>query len=125
MKRSVPSALLLLAATSFAATLAATLPLAATAFADAPQPADWPQWQSRLRDGMSAEQGLLKEWPADGPPLAWRVGDLGGGDSAPAVTQGRIFGMSIRGDEEVVWALSESDGKELWVKPLGPAVQQK
>jgi outer membrane protein assembly factor BamB len=33
--------------------------------------------------------------------------------------------MSNRGDEEVVWALSESDGKELWVRPLGPALQQQ
>ena len=28
--------------------------------------------------------------------------------------------MSNRGQEEVVWALSEKDGKEIWVKPLGP-----
>ncbi len=33
--------------------------------------------------------------------------------------------MSNRGDEEVVWALSESDGKELWVRPLGPAFEQQ
>jgi outer membrane protein assembly factor BamB len=33
--------------------------------------------------------------------------------------------MSNRGDEEVVWALSEKDGKELWVTPLGPPVPQR
>ena len=33
--------------------------------------------------------------------------------------------MSNRGDEEVVWALSESDGTEVWMRPLGPALQQQ
>jgi hypothetical protein len=32
--------------------------------------------------------------------------------------------MSNRGDDEVVWALSEKDGKELWATPLGQASQQ-
>ena len=32
--------------------------------------------------------------------------------------------MSNRGDDEVVWALSETDGKELWVTRLGPAFKQ-
>ena len=86
---------------------------------------DWPQWQGPNRDGKSADTGLLKEWPKDGPPLAWRVDKLGGGDSAPAIAAGRIFVMSNRGDDEVVWALSEKDGSEIWVTPLGPAFQQR
>ena len=32
--------------------------------------------------------------------------------------------MSNRGDDEVVWALSEADGKTLWVTRLGPAFRQ-
>jgi outer membrane protein assembly factor BamB len=87
--------------------------------------ADWPQWQGSDRNAISQERGLLKEWPKDGPPLAWKVKTLGGGDSAPSVASGRLFGMSNRGGDEVVWALSEKDGKELWVTRLGPAVQQR
>jgi len=87
--------------------------------------ADWPQWQGPNRDGKSADTGLLKEWPKEGPPLAWRVGKLGGGDSAPAIADGKIFIMSNRDDEEVVLALSEKDGSEIWVMPLGPAVEQR
>jgi outer membrane protein assembly factor BamB len=98
---------------------------AAASFGDVPKSIDWPQWQGRDRDGISREVGLLQEWLAAGPPLAWRVDGLGGGDSAPSIADGRMFGMSNRGDEEVVWALSESDGKELWVRPLGPALQQQ
>ena len=87
--------------------------------------ADWPQWQGPNRDGKSADTGLLKEWPSDGPPLGWKIDKLGGGDSAPAIADGRIFGMGNRGDDEIVWALSEKDGKELWVTRLGPALAQR
>jgi len=85
---------------------------------------DWPQWQGADRNGISKEKGLLKEWPKNGPPLAWRIGELGGGDSAPSIAAGRIFGMSNRGADEVVWALSEKDGKQIWSTRLGPAFQQ-
>jgi outer membrane protein assembly factor BamB len=85
---------------------------------------DWPQWQGPDRNAISKETGLLKEWPKEGVPLAWKLQGLGGGYSAPSIAAG-IFGMSNRGDDEVVWALSEKDGKELWVSRLGPAFQQK
>src|SRR5688572_2282598 len=29
---------------------------------------DWPQFRGPARDGVSKETGLLKQWPADGPP---------------------------------------------------------
>jgi alcohol dehydrogenase (cytochrome c) len=87
--------------------------------------ADWPQWQGPNRDGKSADTGLLKQWPENGPPLAWRIDKLGGGDGGPAIAAGRIFVMSNRGDKEVVWALSEKDGSETWATPLGPAFQQQ
>ncbi|MBP7951452.1 MAG: PQQ-binding-like beta-propeller repeat protein [Verrucomicrobiales bacterium] len=86
--------------------------------------ADWPQWQGPDRNAVSKEKGLLQEWAKDGPALAWKVTALGGGDSAPAIAAGRIYGMSHRGEDEVVWALSEKDGKEVWVSRLGPAFQQ-
>jgi outer membrane protein assembly factor BamB len=106
------------------------LPIAAVALATYVQvqvgrAADWPQWQGPDRNSISKETGLLQQWPEAGPPLAWRIDKLGGGDSAPSIADGRIFGMSNRGDEEVVWALAEADGKELWVKPIGSAYQQR
>jgi outer membrane protein assembly factor BamB len=82
---------------------------------------DWPQFRGPQRTGISKETGLLKEWPKDGPPLAWKVSGLGGGFSAPSVAGGRIFGMSYRGDDEVVWALDEKDGKEQWATTIAPA----
>ncbi|MCX8108897.1 MAG: PQQ-like beta-propeller repeat protein [Verrucomicrobiae bacterium] len=85
---------------------------------------DWPQWQGPNRDAISKETGLLKDWPKEGPPLAWKATALGGGYSCPSIAGGRVFGMSNRGDDEVVWALSEPDGKELWTTSIGPAFKQ-
>ncbi len=86
---------------------------------------DWPQWQGPERNAISKERGLLQEWPKEGPPLAWKITGLGGGDGGPSIAAGRIFGMSNRGDEEVVWALSGTDGKTVWVTRLGPAFKQQ
>jgi len=86
---------------------------------------DWPQWQGPDRNAISKETGLLKEWPKDGPPLAWKITGLGGGDSAPAIAAGRVYGMANRGQDEIVWALSEADGKSVWVSRLGPAFAQR
>jgi outer membrane protein assembly factor BamB len=97
----------------------------AIAFAGSPESFDWPQWQGPDRDAVSKEHGLLKEWTKDGPPLAWKINGLGGGYSAPSIAAGRIFGMSNRGDDETVWALSETDGKTLWVTRLGPPARQR
>jgi len=76
------------------------------------------------RNAIAKEHGLLKEWPKDGPPLGWKIKGLGGGYGGPSIAAGRIFGMSNRGEDEVVWALSEKDGKELWATRLGPAFKQ-
>jgi outer membrane protein assembly factor BamB len=97
----------------------------ALALAGSPGSFDWPQWQGPDRNAVSKESGLLKQWTEDGPPLAWKIKGLGGGYSGPSIAAGRIFGMSNRGDDEVVWALSETDGKTLWATRLGPAYQQR
>jgi hypothetical protein len=43
-------------------------------------PTDWSQWRGPNRDGVSAEAGLLKDWPADGPRLAWQIKGVGKGN---------------------------------------------
>src|SRR6185295_1062311 len=105
-------------------TLALALAVAAFAQRGLSGQFDWPQWQGPDRTAHSKETGLLKEWPKDGPPLAWKVKGLGGGDSMPSVAAGRIYGMSHRGSDEVVWALSEKDGKEVWAIRIALAQPQ-
>jgi outer membrane protein assembly factor BamB len=94
--------------------LFALFALTALAIAMPATAADWPQWQGPERTAMSKETGLLKSWPKDGPPLAWKVKGLGGGYTTPSIAQGKIFGMSYKGNDETVWALNEKDGKEIW-----------
>jgi outer membrane protein assembly factor BamB len=86
---------------------------------------DWPQWRGVHRDATSAETGLLKEWPKQGPPLAWKATGLGRGYSEVSVAGGRIFTMGERRDPNnakeatFVIALDEAKGKELWATRIG------
>jgi outer membrane protein assembly factor BamB len=82
---------------------------------------DWPQWQGPERTAISRETGLLKSWPKGGPPLAWKASNLGGGYSTPSIAAGQIYGMSFRGNDEVVWALDENTGKEIWSRRITAA----
>jgi outer membrane protein assembly factor BamB len=82
--------------------------------------ADWPQWRGPGRDGVSAETGLLKQWPKDGPKLLWRVNGIGEGYATPAVAGARIYLLANRGlDDEFVLALSVSDGRPVWTTRIG------
>lgn len=78
------------------------------------EPADWPQWRGPGRDGISAETGLLKQWPQGGPPLAWRATGAGEGYSSFAVANGRLFTLGARGNTEYVLAFDVSTGKRIW-----------
>ncbi len=90
------------------------------AAAPAPKTAgfDWPAFRGPNRDGVSKETGLLKEWPKEGPPVAWTVKGLGLGFGTPTVAKGMIFGMGTRDGKDGIWALAEADGKELWFTPF-------
>ena len=83
--------------------------------------ADWPQYGGPERNGTSREKGLLPERPMDGPPLFWKVTDLGKGYSPVSVVGSRVFTLAYRGDEEYVVALDIGTGKELWAVSLGIA----
>ena len=96
--------------------------LAANAADEKQVAAVWPQWRGPHRDGVSEEKGLLREWGANGPPLAWKVKGLGVGYSSVVIGDGRIFTMGKRGNEEFVIALeNKADGKELWATQVGKA----
>lgn len=81
----------------------------------------WPQWRGPNRDGISKETGLLKQWPADGPPLVWKTTGAGRGYSSFSVADGKLFTMGLRGDREFVVAFDIATGKEAWATPHGSA----
>jgi outer membrane protein assembly factor BamB len=86
---------------------------------------DWPQFRGPGRDGISSETGLLKQWPADGPHLLWKLEGLGRGYSTLAIVGGTFFTMGDRrahgGSEmQCVLAYDLAARKELWATPIGP-----
>ena len=80
----------------------------------APAGGEWPQWRGSNRDGISGESGLLKRWPAEGPPLVWKTSVAGQGYSSLSISEGRIFTQGARGDREFVIAIDVATGKLLW-----------
>jgi outer membrane protein assembly factor BamB len=80
---------------------------------------DWPQWRGPNRDATSPETGLLKQWPKEGPPLAWKAKRLGRAYSSVSVAGGRVFTMGDRQGAEYVIALDAATGKELWASRVG------
>ena len=82
---------------------------------------NWPQWRGPNRDGISPETGLLKEWPANGPPLAWKTSGAGAGYSSLAIANGRIYTLGLRGDREYVIAFDVATGKQVWATAHGGA----
>ena len=83
---------------------------------------DWPQFRGPHRDGKSAETGLLKEWPQDGPGLLWSVEGLGIGFSSVAVANGFVYttGMLDGGrvymfsGTGVMACFNARSGREIW-----------
>jgi len=94
--------------------------VALSAQTPSPSPStDWPQWRGPDRNGISKETGLLKQWPAGGPPRLWRISNLGAGYGSLATKGERIFLQMQVGRQSVVAALTRANGQFLWSKPLG------
>jgi len=83
--------------------------------------ADWPQWRGPSRSAISPETGLLRSWPAAGPPRAWSTSNLGAGFGSIAVSRDRIFVQGMRNSQSVVSALNRADGTLVWARPIGRA----
>ena len=93
--------------------LVASLPVAT-------QPAtEWFQWRGPNRDGISTETGLLKSWPQNGPPLAWKAAGAGTGYSSFSSSEGRLYTLGARANTEYVVALDHATGKKLWEQANG------
>ncbi len=81
---------------------------------------DWPQWRGPQRTGLSAETGLLKEWPAGGPRKVWSIQGLGEGYGAVAVRGDRLVVQGTTGGASVIFCLNRADGAKIWSTALGP-----
>lgn len=80
---------------------------------------NWSRWRGPTGDGLSAETGLLKTWPEDGPPLLWKSKGFGGGYASVAIANGRIFTMGKKDGQNCIVAAKLDDGTVLWTTPIG------
>jgi outer membrane protein assembly factor BamB len=83
------------------------------------QPGEWPAWRGPDRTGVGTETGLLRQWPAGGPKLLWKITGLGDGYSTPSVAGGRLYLLGTEGREEQILALDVKDGKRIWATKIG------
>ena len=81
---------------------------------------DWPGWRGPLRDGKSAETGLLDQWPEGGPERLWHASGIGTGFSSAAVADGTVY---ITGsiDGKCVITAFDLKGDPKWNATHGPA----
>ncbi|MFM9116719.1 MAG: PQQ-binding-like beta-propeller repeat protein, partial [Planctomycetota bacterium] len=79
----------------------------------------WSEFLGPQRDGVSAETGLLKKWPAGGVPEVWRVAG-GVGMSGIAVDSQRAVTLVQREERQWLLALDPRTGKTLWKTDLAP-----
>lgn len=75
--------------------------------------ADWPGWRGPNHDGKSPDTGLLTEWPEDGPPLVWKVDNIGAGYSSVAVSGGVVYATGNVGGALTIFAF-DLDGELKW-----------
>ena len=75
---------------------------------------DWPQYLGPNRNSTSAETGLLRTWPEEGPEVLWTV-PVGAGYGGPVVKDGRVY-LLDRDDEvgDTIRCFDLSSGEELW-----------
>jgi outer membrane protein assembly factor BamB len=76
------------------------------------------------RTGVSTETGLLSQWPAGGPKLAWKTTGLGMGFSTPSIADGVIYLMGTKDQTEYVIALEVAGGKRIWDLEVGKMGRQ-
>ena len=79
---------------------------------------EWSRWRGPNGDGVSAEKGLLTEWPNEGPPLVWQAKGFGGGFSSVAVAGGKVFTLGDKDGKCCLIAADVKDGHILWSTPF-------
>jgi outer membrane protein assembly factor BamB len=104
--------------------VAGAILVAAAVASAAADGSDWPQWRGPNRDAVSAETGLLKQWPAGGPPTVWTASGLGKGYGSVAVRGDQVFVQGTEGSSSVVLCLQRVDGRRVWSRALGRSLDQ-
>ena len=85
----------------------------------------WTQWRGPNRDGNSKETGLLRQWPEQGPSIAWEVNTVGAGYASVAISDGLVFTQGdVNGIESVI-CLNSADGSTRGVVQPEPVARRQ
>jgi len=77
----------------------------------------WPQYAGPSYTRTTGGRIGLKSWPADGPPVVWKVATKRGFSSF-SVANGKAFTLVTRDRREACVALDVANGDELWATPF-------
>ncbi|MGC6580791.1 MAG: PQQ-binding-like beta-propeller repeat protein [Akkermansiaceae bacterium] len=78
------------------------------------QAADWPQFLGQKRNGTSAETGLIKSFPDDGPKILWET-KLEKGFGGAAIVGDEVFIVDrVAQEKDILRCLDFATGKEKW-----------
>ena len=81
---------------------------------------DWPCWQGANRDNKSADTGLLKQWPADGPKRLWHATGIGKGFSSVTVSDQTVY-ITGQPDDKLYLFAFDLAGKLKWKRAVDRA----
>jgi outer membrane protein assembly factor BamB len=75
---------------------------------------NWPQYFGPNRNGVSAQKGILRTWPQQGPEVLWTA-NVGIGFGGPVIKDGKVY-LLDRDDKvgDKLRCFELSSGKELW-----------
>ena len=80
----------------------------------------WPRFHGPKGNNISADTGLLSEWPEQGPQLLWTARPLGEGYAGVTIANGLIYTAGDIGDRNVITAL-DMNGRIQWQSNNGDA----
>jgi outer membrane protein assembly factor BamB len=78
-------------------------------------------WRGPDRQGMYQETNLLKEWPENGPVMAWAFEGLGKGFTSAVPANGKIYTSGMEGETGYIYELS-MQGQLLRKFPYGEEI---
>ena len=79
---------------------------------------NWPNWRGPDRNGVSDETNLPLEWSTTGN-IHWKLDLPGRSGSTPVVWGDRIFVISTRDDQILLWSVDRPSGTIQWERSLG------
>lgn len=95
------------------------------ALAAAVQGGDCPRFRGPAGDGTFSETGLLKQWPASGPKVAWTAKGLGQGYSSATVAGGTVYVTGMDEQKQGYLFAFGLDGSPKWKVAYGPELEQR